>query len=114
MSVVTLSFEVEHRIHDVLESLRTGQVSVFRDVPDEKDRCAGGFGEVEKLGRHLPDLADASRRGRKSGGVYGLHRIEDDQYWVERLELDDQTFEMYFAVEKERRGHELPAARRVA
>ena len=62
MGMVPLPFEVEHRVHDVLEELRTGKTAILRHVPDQEGRNVVALRVEEQVGRRLPHLPYAPRR----------------------------------------------------
>ena len=65
MRVMTLPFEVQHGVNDVLERLGTGEAAILRDVADEERRHVLPFGREQQLRRRLAHLADAAGRGLK-------------------------------------------------
>ena len=87
MRVVALPFEVQHRVHDVLEHLGTGQAAVLGDVADQHRRQVLPLGGEEQLRGRLANLADRARGRHELRGVHGLDRVDDQQGWLEALDF---------------------------
>ena len=77
---VPLALEVDDRVDEVLERLRTGDRAVLRHVADEDDGDAVALREVHQPERRLADLADAA--GGPVELVHGrrLDRVDDDDH----------------------------------
>ena len=71
--ILPVALELQHRVHDVLQNLRSGQAPFLINMPDHKDRCARLLGELEDGRAALPDLRDAARRRL---GRLGVHRLD--------------------------------------
>src|SRR6266550_2290904 len=61
-AVVTLTFEVEHSVDDVLEHARPGDRALFVYVADEKDRDVAALREQHQAAGTLAHLAHAPGR----------------------------------------------------
>ena len=59
----TLAFEIQHRVHDVLQRARAGDRALFGDVTDDTNRYVQTFRSLHEPQRTLAHLADAPRRG---------------------------------------------------
>ena len=77
MRVMPLAFEVEHRVDDVLERLRAGEVAVLRDVADQERRDVVALRGEQELRRRFAHLADAAGRRLELQREHRLHRIDD-------------------------------------
>ena len=55
--------------------------TVFRDVPDEKDRDVDLLGQPHEPGRRLADLGHAAGAPFESGVGHRLDRVDDRQQW---------------------------------
>src|SRR6185369_6369119 len=86
--------EIEHRIDDVLQDLRTGDRAFFRDMSDQKDRNATILPEQEKLVRHFPHLRNRSRSRFDRTRKNCLDRVDDDCPRLQPLNLVDDIFEV--------------------
>ncbi len=75
---VALSLEVEHRVHDVLQRLGTGDGALLGDVADEEHRNPVGLRQGQAAGGALADLADAPRRRLQRRRVDRLDRVHDE------------------------------------
>ena len=84
---MTLPFEVEHRIHNVLEHLRAGEAAVFRHVSDENGRNVLSLGGEEELRSRFTHLSDAPGRGLKLHREDRLHRVDHDERWLQARDL---------------------------
>ena len=103
MRVVALSFEVQDRVDDVLQRLRTGQAAVLRHVADEKRRNVLTLRREQQLRRRFAHLTDAARRGLELQREHGLDRIDDDQRRLDAGDLLEDPLEARFGQEIERR-----------
>ena len=103
MRMVTLAFEVQDGVHDVLERFRAGQASLFRHVADEEGRHVPALGAEQQLGRGLADLADAARRRLELQREHGLNRVDDDEGRLDPIDLLENAFEARFRQQIQRR-----------
>ncbi len=109
--MMALALEIEHGIHDVLERLRTGEIPVLRDVPDEHDRHVPALRCEEQVRRNFAHLADAAGRRLKTDGEDRLNRIDDHERGLEPLDLLQDALEARFGEEVQRRTvHREPLA----
>ena len=101
--VVALPFEVQHRVHHVLEHLGTGQAAVLGDVADQHRRQVLSLGGEEQLRGRLADLADRARGRRQLRGVHGLDRVDDQQRRFEPLDFVEDALGARLCQKIERR-----------
>ena len=73
-----IAFEVQHRVHHVLEDARTRDHAFLRHVADEQHRHARRFGEAHQRRRGLAHLRGRSRRGFHFGGEHRLDGVDDE------------------------------------
>ena len=78
-AVVAVPVKAENRIHEVLESPRAGEHSVFGDVTNDHRRCLGCLGIVRQCLGALSHLGDRADRGGKAPIPYRLDGIDHDQ-----------------------------------
>ena len=83
MRVVPLAFEVQHRVDDVLERLRSGEAAVLRDVADEDGRDVLSLRGKQKLRGGLAHLPDAAGRRLELDREDGLNRVDDHERRLE-------------------------------
>ena len=76
---MALALEIQHRVDDVLERLRTGEAAVLRHVSDEQRRNVPPFRGEEQLGRRLTHLADTAWRRLELEREHGLDGIDDHE-----------------------------------
>lgn len=74
--MVAIAFEVQHGIDHVFEHAWPGECAFFGDMPDEDDRDAGGFGEVDEFGAASAELGDRTRCGFEISLVDHLDGID--------------------------------------
>ena len=77
---LVVAVERQHRVDEVLEHARAGELAVLGDVPDEHDRRAVQLGEADQLRRALRGSAP-TLPGRPSArvAVDGLDRVDHDR-----------------------------------
>jgi hypothetical protein len=86
--VMTLTFEREHGVDDVLEHPRPGERALLRDVTDQHDRERALLGQRHELVRASSDLHHRTGRGTEQRIVHGLDRVDDDD---RRLHFVDRS-----------------------
>ena len=91
-------------LDNVLEGFRTGEASVFRDVPDEECRDVLPFRGEQELGRCFAHLADAPGRRLEFQREDRLHGIDNDQRRFDSCNLFKDALEARFGQEVQRRG----------
>ncbi len=74
-----VAFEVEHRVHQVLEHSRAGDGPFLRDVPNQHHSGAAGLGEAHQLGGALAQLRDRARARSQGAELHGLDGIHHQQ-----------------------------------
>ena len=84
---VAVALEVQHDVDEVLEQPRPGDRAVLGDVADEHGRDAALLGHPDQRGRDLADLADVARRPVDLGAGDGLHRVDDQQVGLDRVDV---------------------------
>ena len=73
--LVALAFEVEHRVHHVLEHARAGHRTVLGHVPDQEHRRPRALGVVEQCQGALAHLRHRARAALEVGARQGLDRV---------------------------------------
>ena len=79
-----LALEVQHRVHDVLERLGTGDAAPFRHVADQQHRRPRFLGEPHEPGGRLAHLAHVPWRSFELLGISGLDRVDEHDAAAER------------------------------
>ena len=67
--MVPIALEVEDSIDHVFKHARASECAFFGDMPDEDDRDAGGFGEVDQFATASAQLRYRARGGFEVGLV---------------------------------------------
>ena len=98
VDVVVVAFELQYHVDDVFEDFRTGDDSVFRDVPDDDDGCVGLLRVFHQQCSTLADLRNAARRRIDRIGVGRLDRVDDDHVGLVVGHLAQDVLEVRFAV----------------
>ncbi len=109
MRMMALAFEVQHRVDDVLERLRAGEVAVLRDVADEHRRDVLSFRGEQKLRGRLAHLADAAGRRLELDREDGLDRVDDDERRLQPRDLFEDALDACLGQQVERRGADAKA-----
>ena len=81
---MTVAFEAEHRVDDVLEHPRPGEVAIFGDMADEDDRDAATLRLRHQTMRASAYLHDAAGWRAELGIGHRLDAVDDDQLWMRR------------------------------
>ncbi len=105
--VVAFAFEVEHRVHDVLEGLGAGQAAVLGDVADQERRDVLALRREQQLRRRFADLPDAARRRLELERVDRLNRVDDHERRLDARHLLEDALEARFRQQIERRLADL-------
>ena len=74
--VVTVAFERQHRVDDMLEHTGAGQRAVLGDMADEQRDDAGELRQLHQPLRGVPHLGDRARRAGRVRIVEGLDRVD--------------------------------------
>ena len=112
--VMTLPFEVEDGVDDVLERLGAGEVAVLGHVPDEERRNVLPLRGKEQLRCRLADLADAAWRRLELQREHRLDRVDDDERRIEPPDLFEDPLEAGLREDVERRAlHAEPLTSRL-
>src|SRR5437763_12159297 len=72
-----LALEIEHRVDDVLERLRSRDPAGFSDVPNDEDRRSTRLREAHQARGTLAHLTDIARTSPEIGRENRLNRIDD-------------------------------------
>ncbi len=78
-----VALEVEDGVDHVLEHARTGDGTVFGDVPDDAGGDALALGDLHQLTGALAHLADRAGGRLEGGGEDGLDRVDDEEVGLE-------------------------------
>ena len=70
---VRVAFEIQHRVHHVLQHARTGQRALFRHMADQHDGGAAGLGGTCEM---RGALAHLRHRARRRGQLLRIHRLD--------------------------------------
>ncbi len=104
MRVVTLAFEVQDGVDDVLERLRSGEASVLGDVSDQEDRHVLPLGGEQQLRGRFAHLADAAGRRLKLQREDRLNRVHDDERRLDAGDLLEYALEARLRQQVQRRA----------
>jgi len=94
MIVMSLAFEIKHRVNDVFENLWTSDRTLFGYVPNQKNRNAAILREHEKLMRDFPHLRNRTRRRFDRARKNRLDRIDYYCAGLEPVDFVDDVFEI--------------------
>ncbi|MPN41777.1 hypothetical protein SDC9_189332 [bioreactor metagenome] len=72
---MALSFEIEHRIHHMLQNARACDSPLFGYMANNEYGAARGFCQAGQKGRGLPHLAHATRNARTFRAIHGLNGV---------------------------------------
>jgi hypothetical protein len=70
------AFEVQHRVHHVLEHARARERALFRDVAHQHHGRAAGLGKAREVGRAFAHLRHRAGGGGELVGVHRLDRVD--------------------------------------
>src|SRR5438105_15668462 len=107
--MVTLAFEIEDGVDDVLERLRPGEVTVLRHVTDEHRGYVLPLRGKQKLRRRFAHLPDAAWRGLKFDREHGLNGVDDHQRRPEARHLLEDPLDAGFRQQVKRRRADTEA-----
>ena len=88
-----VSFKIEHRIDDMFQQSRSGDRSIFGDMPNDEDRHAAALRVPHQLACHFLHLADAARRRRDLFRVHRLDRVDNHCGRLDLLRRFEDLFE---------------------
>ena len=74
---MTVALEVQHGIYHMFQHTRTGHITVFCHMTDDKDRNSHSLCNLHQHIRRFPDLGYTARRGADLFVVHGLNRVDD-------------------------------------
>jgi hypothetical protein len=97
MIEAAFAFEIQHRIHDVLQRLGTRDAAAFGDVPDDENRGPTLLCEAHQPRSALAHLSHISGRAFEIRGVQRLNGIDDEDIWPPRRGGRDDRLEIRFA-----------------
>src|SRR5437899_3709808 len=95
-AVVTLAFEVEHGVDDVLQHARPGDGALLVHVTDQEDRDVAALGEQHQASGAFPHLADAARRRGDAAHEDCLDGVDDRHHRPRLFEVLDDAVEVVF------------------
>ena len=84
---VALALELQHDVDDVLERARPGDRAVLGDVADEQGRQVALLGDPHQRAGDRADLGDAAGDAVDLGAGDRLHRVDDQQVGLDRLDV---------------------------
>ena len=99
--MVAIAFEVDHRVHHVLEGARPRDRAVLGDVPDQKHRHPALLREAEEPKPAFAHLGDAPRRRVEGGDIEGLNGVDDEERGVEPGHLGRDGVEIDLGLDPE-------------
>ena len=105
-----VAFEVQHRIDDVLEHARPGEIALLRHVADHDDGGARLLGDARELRRAFAHLRDRAGRGGQRFGINGLDRIDDGDFGPCSVSIVAWIFSSWISASKLQIGRRVPAA----
>ena len=91
--VMTITFERQHGVDDVLQHPRPGEPAVFGDVADEQRGDVAFLREPHELLRAVADLGDRARRARRLGIVHGLDRVDREHHGLDHRHVREHRGE---------------------
>jgi hypothetical protein len=103
--LVALAFQVQHRVHHVLEHARPRDRAVFRDVTDQKDRRVRALGVVQHREPALANLRHRAGPALEIGARHRLDRIHHHRVGRERGSRLEHGLEVGLAQQQKRRRH---------
>ena len=109
---MTVAFEIEHGIDDVLERFRPGDRAFLCDVAGQKNRRPVCFANSHKLARDVADLRNAAGRGFDLFAENRLDRIDDDKIGPDLFGLGKDRLKICFGQQKKILGSNVQAVRR--
>ena len=76
--MAALALEIEHRIHQMLHRLGSGDLAVLGHMPHQQQRRAAGLGIADQIETGGADLGDGARRRIQRPGPQRLDGIDGD------------------------------------
>ncbi len=74
-----VTLELQDSVHHMLQDLRSGNTTIFGDMPYQEYWCLRVLGKTLKLRRTFPDLGDTARGRFDIGRLQRLNRVYDDK-----------------------------------
>src|SRR5678815_59695 len=102
--MMPLAFEIEDRVDHVLQRLRPRQVAVLGDVADKNGRNVLALRGKQELRRRFAHLSDAAWCRLELDRKNRLHRIDDDESWLEARDFLEDAFDARFRQQVEGRS----------
>ena len=93
---VRVAFEIQHRVHHVLEHTRASQRALLGDVPDQNDGGAGAFGHARQMGRAFAHLGHRARGAGQLVRVDRLDRVHDHHGGLQFVDRGEHFFQLGF------------------
>ncbi len=84
--MVAVAVEGEHRVDEVLDGPRAGQVAVLGDMPDQEDRDAAGLRQARQALDAGAHLGQAAGRLGQIRIAHRLQRVDHDEGRVVMLD----------------------------
>ena len=109
-----LALEVQHHVDEVLEHPGAGDAAVLGDVADQHGGDVLGLGHPDQRGGDLLDLGDPAGDAVDVGGADGLHRVDDQQVGLDRLDVAEHGAEVGLGGEVTARRGRRRCGRRAA
>jgi hypothetical protein len=89
-----LALEVQHHVDEVLEDPRPGDRPVLGDVADDHQGDVAQLRHPDQGGGDLLDLGDASGHAVHVADAHRLHRVDDQQRGLDRLDMAEHRSEV--------------------
>ena len=101
VGLLALSFEIQHRVHHMLQHLRSRNAPFLVDVPDHDDRHSLPLRLVDEGQRRLLDLRHAARRGVDGCGIDGLNGVNDHHIRLDPVGFRKNFFDVRFGQDEQ-------------
>jgi len=94
VAALTLAFEGEDAVNEVLEDARAGERPLLGHVPDEQNRDALPLGDRDDPCRNLAHLTDRPGAARQLAGIERLHGVDHADLRALALERGEDAVEV--------------------
>ena len=85
---------MQHDVDQVFKRTRPGDGAVLGDMADEDQRHTGGFRRGGQRGGHRPHLGDPAGDTVGVSAGHGLHRVDDDERGLHRLDMAEHRLQV--------------------
>ena len=102
VQVVLVALELDNRVDNVFQNLRTSQRSLLGDVANEDDGHAAGLGKAQQGRGALTYLGDAARTRLHLVGGNGLYGVDDDEFGLHVADVFKDGLQGVLAEDEER------------